>query len=102
MTFAAIGSAIWKFLKGLPAWVWYVFLIIAAGYFIDVRARNQQRQKDKDAFDKEAREVESEVISNIQENTDAVIHEADAVRERTSAHVMPNGGAALDPVNYRD
>lgn len=102
MTFAAIGSAVWGFLKKLPAWVWYVFLAIAAGYFIDMRARGQQRAKDKAEFDKEAAAVESEVISNINENTDEVIHEADAVREHTSASVLPDGSATLPPAHYRD
>jgi len=102
MTLAAIGSAIWKFLKGLPAWVWYVVLAIAAGYFIDLRARGQQRTKDKAAFDKEAAEAEAQVITNITENTNAAIREADAVRERTSAHVLPDGTTTLEGYNYRD
>lgn len=102
MTFAAIGSAIWGWMKTLPAWVWWLFLIIAAGFAIDMRARGQQRAKDKADFDKEAAAVESEVISNIQENTDEVIHQADAVREHTSAGVLSNGGATLSEANYRD
>jgi len=102
MMLASIGSAIWDFLKKLPAWVWYVVLAIVTGYVIDQRARGQQRDKDKAAFDKEAAAVESEVISNINENTDAVIHESDLVREHTSARQLPNGGAALEEFNYRD
>lgn len=102
MPFAAIGSAIWEFLKKLPSWVWVVLIAIATGYFIDQRARGQQRAKDKADFDKEAAAVESEVISNINENTDEVIHQADAVREHTSAGVLPNGGASLSEANYRD
>lgn len=102
MTFAAIGSAIWGWMKTLPAWVWWLFLIIAAGFAIDMRARGQQRAKDKADFDKEAAAVEREVVSNIQENTDAVIHEADAVREHTSASQLPDGRATLQDAHYRD
>lgn len=102
MTFAAIGSAIWKFLKGLPAWVWYVFLIIAAGYFIDVRARNQQRQKDKDAFDKEAREAEAAVVKQIQENSDDLLRQSDVVRSHDAASQLPDGTASLPDYHYRD
>lgn len=102
MTFAAIGSAIWKFLKSLPAWVWYVFLIIAAGFFIDMRARGQQKAKDKDAFDKEASEAEAQVITNITENSNELVREADAVRSHTSASVLPDGTATLPEHHYRD
>ena len=102
MMLASIGSAVWKFAKSLPAWVWYVLLAIATGYFIDMRARGQQHSKDKVAFDKEAAEAEAQVISNIQETTDAVIHEADAVREHNSASVLPDGSAALEKYHYRD
>lgn len=102
MTIAAIVSAVWEFLKKLPGWVWYVVLAILAGIYIDQRARGQQRAKDKAAFDKEAAAVESEVIANINENTDEVIHDADAVREHPSASVLPDGTATLPSAHYRD
>ena len=102
MTLAAIGSAVWRFLKGLPWQVWAIVLAVVTGYVIDRRARGQQRKEDQAAFDKEAAAVESEVISNINENTDAVIHESDVVREHTSARQLPNGGAGLEEYNYRD
>lgn len=75
MTFAAIGSAIWGVIKKLPDWAWYVLLAIAAGVFIDMRARGQQHAKDK--ADEQKRDGEEqaridEVRRNqAQENTDA-------------------------------
>lgn len=102
MTLAAIGKVIWGWLKSLPGWVWWVVLAVLTATFIDMRARGQQRAKDKAEFDKEAAAVESEVISNINENTDEVIHQADAVREHTSASVLSNGSATLPPAHYRD
>jgi hypothetical protein len=102
MTLGAIGSVLWGWIKGLPNWVWYAFLIIAAGYFIDKRGEARGRQREADKRDKEAAAVESEVISNINENTDEVIHDADAVREHPSASVLPDGTATLPPAHYRD
>lgn len=102
MTFAAIGSAIWGWLKTLPAWAWWLFLIIAAGFAIDMRARGQQRAKDKAEFDKEAAAVESEVISNINENTDEVIRKSDAVRSRPAIVELPDGTSGLPDYHYRD
>lgn len=102
MTLAAIGSAVWNFLKGLPWQVWAVVIAIVTGYAIDQRARGQQRAKDRAEFDKEAAEVQAEVISNIEENTNETIRNADAVREHTSARVLPDGTATLEEYHYRD
>ena len=110
MPFAAIGSAIWKFAKSLPAWVWYVLIAIATGYFIDMRARGQQRQKDK--ADEQKRDGEEqdridEVRRNqAQENTDAAQRADDTadsvpwVRARDELWNKSPGDAAilLDPV----
>lgn len=102
MPFAAIGSAIWGFLKRIPDWVIWLLAAIIFLKFVDMRAEKRGRDKAKEAFDKEAAEAEAQVISNIQETTDAVIHEADTVREHTSASVLPDGSAALEKYHYRD
>lgn len=47
MTFAAIGSAIWGGLKKLPDWVWWLVLVIATGFAIDLRARWDEQAKMK-------------------------------------------------------
>lgn len=102
MTLAVIGQAIWKFLKSLPGWVWWVVLAVLTATFIDMRARGQQRAKDKAEFDKEAAAVESEVISNINENTDEVIRKSDAVRSRPAIVELPDGTSGLPDYHYRD
>lgn len=53
MTFGAIGSVLWGWIKSLPNWVWYVFLIIAAGYVIDKRGEARGRKKAEDKRDKQ-------------------------------------------------
>ncbi len=102
MPLASIGSAIWGFLKRIPDWVIWVVAALIFLKFVDMNAERRGRQKEADKRDKEAAAVESEVISNINENTDEVIHQADAVREHTSAGVLPDGSATLPPAHYRD
>lgn len=102
MPLASIGSAIWGFLKRIPDWVLWLLAALIFLKFVDMNAERRGRQKEADKRDKEAAAVESEVISNINENTDEVIHQADAVRERTSAGVLPDGSATLPPAHYRD
>jgi uncharacterized membrane protein len=102
MNLAAIGTGIWSFLKKIPDWVLWVLAALIFLKFVDVRAEHRGRQKEAAKRDKEAAEVEREIITNIQENTDAVIAEADAVRSHTSAGVLPDGTATLPPAHYRD
>ena len=75
MTFAAIGSAIWRFLKGLPWQVWVIVFAIVTGYFIDQRARGQQRKADKADEQKRDGEEQDRIDEarrhQAQENTDA-------------------------------
>lgn len=110
MMLASIGSAIWDFLKKLPAWVWYVVLAIVTGYVIDQRARGQQRDKDK--ADEQKRDGEEQArIDQVrrdqaQENTDAAQRADDTadsvpwVRARDELWDKSPGDAAilLDPV----
>lgn len=116
MTLAAIGSAIWRFLKGLPWQVWAVVLAGLTGYYIDQRARGQQ--KTKDTADQRERELEeqarlNETINQIgQETEDAKdraldapsrvddVGSADELRERYPANAKvilrtrpPSGGS---------
>lgn len=94
--------AFWGFLKKVPYWVWLILGGIILGWAFVEAQKAEAVRKNNEKRDREAREVEDAVLSNIQENTDAVIAEADAVREHTSASVMPNGGATLSEANYRD
>jgi hypothetical protein len=98
MTWAAVLG----FLKKIPDWVWWLFLIIAAATFIDMKARSEERKKVNAKRDKESAEVESQVISQITENSNAMVRESDAVRSHTSAERLPDGTATLPEYNYRD
>ena len=96
-------AAIWEFLKKVPGWVWLVVSGILVGFVYVENEKARARKEVNDRRDKEAAEVEREVISNITENTDEVVREADAVRSHTSASVLPNKtGATLSDPHYRD
>jgi type III secretory pathway component EscV len=102
MNLAAIGTSVFGFLKRIPDWVLWVLAAVVFLKFVDMNAERRGRKKAEAKADKEAAEVEREVVTNIQENTDAVIAEADAVREHTSAGVLPDGSATLADAHYRD
>lgn len=96
-------AAIWEFLKKIPGWVWLVVAGALVGFSYVQQEKARARKEVNDRRDKEAAEVEREVVSNITENTDEVVREADAVRSHTSASVLPNKtGATLSDPHYRD
>jgi hypothetical protein len=96
-------ATIWEFLKKIPGWVWLVVAGLVVGFAYVEREKTRARKEVNDRRDKEAAEVEREVISNISENTDEVVREADAVRSHPSASVLPNQtGATLSDPHYRD
>jgi hypothetical protein len=100
-------AAIWM---GLPKWVRDAIMIgaaVLAVIFLGkqyVKGKQDEAvRKNNDRRDKEAAEVEREIVSNISENTDEVVREADAVRSHPSASVLPNQtGATLSDPHYRD
>jgi hypothetical protein len=96
-------ATIWEFLKKIPGWIWLVVAGLVVGFAYVEREKSRARKEVNDRRDKEAAEVEREVISNISENTDEVVREADAVRSHPSASVLPNQtGATLSDPHYRD
>lgn len=98
-----ILATIWEFLKKVPGWVWLVVAGLVVGFSYVQQEKARARKEVNDRRDKEAAEVEREVISNISENTDEVVREADAVRSHPSASVLPNQtGATLSDPHYRD
>jgi len=98
-----ILATIWEFLKKVPGWVWLVVAGVLVGFTYVQQEKARARKEVNDRRDKEAAEVEREVISNISENTDEVVREADAVRSHPSASVLPNQtGATLSDPHYRD
>lgn len=99
-------AAMWL---GLPKWVRDAIMIFGAVLAVIFLGKAYVKGKQNEAVaannakrDKEAAEAEAQVITNITENTNAAIREADAVRERTSAHVLPDGTTTLEGYNYRD
>lgn len=102
MNFATIGASIWGVLKKTPDWLIWLAVGLLFWKWTDWSAERRGAQKAEEKFDKEAREVESEVITNITENTDAVIRESDAVRSRPAVVELPDGTQGLPEYHYRD
>ena len=95
-----ILAKIISFVKGLPDWFWWLLLIIAGGTFIDVRARMQQRAKDKTAEGERTRKT----IDKIEEKSDARIEQADRIRASNPVSGDPDrvSERPLPDYHYRD
>lgn len=102
MPLASIGAAIWSFVKKLPQWVWWVVILVIFWKWTDMSAYGRGKKDTNTKRDKESAEVESQVISQITENSNEMVRESDAVRSHTSAQRMPDGTATLPEYNYRD
>ena len=95
-------AAIWEFLKKVPGLVWLVVIGALAGFAYVQGEKARVRKEVNDERDKEASEAESQALSNITENTNAAIEQADAVRSHPSASVLPDGTTTLEKYHYRD
>lgn len=94
-------AAIWTFLKKIPDWLWYVFLIVAAGVFIDLRARDQQRKKDKAERESDAHKVDNTILGN----SDAMVDQADRIRAANPVEPDSPDGVPREPIagyHFRD
>jgi hypothetical protein len=98
--------ALWM---GLPQWARTAFLWIGALFMMALTGKFLLSQHDKrirrevnDARDIEAAQVESEVLTQITENTNEVVREADAVRSHTAVVELPDGTKSLPEYHFRD
>lgn len=97
------------FWMGLPKWARDTIMIggaILAIIFIGrqyVKGKQDEAvRRNDDKRDREAAEAELEVITNITENTNEAIRQADAVRSLPAARELPDGTASLPEYHYRD
>jgi hypothetical protein len=102
MNVAAIGKTVWGGVQQIPAVVWWIILGIVFFKWVEFSSVQRGRREEGAERDKEALEVERDVVNNIEEHTREVIAEADAVREHTAASVLPDGTATLPDNHYRD
>jgi hypothetical protein len=102
MNIAAIGTSVFGFLKRIPDWVLWVLAAIIFLKFVDMRAEHRGRKKAEAKFDRESAEAEAAVVKQIQENSDDLLRQSDAVRSHDSASVLPDGSARLPDYHYRD
>ena len=98
--------AIWM---GLPQWARTALLWIGAlammtltGKFLLSQHDKRIRKEVNDQRDKEAAEVETAVITQITDNTNEVVREADAVRSHTAVVELPDGTKSLPEYHFRD
>jgi hypothetical protein len=98
--------ALWM---GLPQWartalMWCgaLFMMALTGKFLLSQHDKRIRREVNDARDKEAAEVETAVITQITENSNEVVREADAVRSHTAVLELPDGTKSLPEYHFRD
>lgn len=98
--------ALWM---GLPQWartalMWIGALTMMAltGKFLLSQHDKRIRKEVNDARDIEAAQVESEVLTQITDNTNEVVREADAVRSHTAVVELPDGTKSLPEYHFRD
>jgi branched-subunit amino acid transport protein len=98
--------ALWM---GLPQWartalMWIgaLFMMALTGKFLLSQHDKRIRREVNDARDKEAAEVETAVITQITENSNEVVREADAVRSHTAVVELPDGTKSLPEYHFRD
>ena len=98
--------AIWM---GLPQWartalLWIgaLFMMTLTGKFLLSQHDKRIRKEVNDQRDKEAAEVETAVITQITDNTNEVVREADAVRSHTAVVELPDGTKSLPEYHFRD
>ena len=99
-------AAMWL---GLPKWIRDAIMIFGAVLAVIFLGKQYVKGKQDEAVrrnndkrDREAAEAELEVITNITENTNAAIRQADAVRSLPAARELPDGTSALPEYHYRD
>lgn len=99
-------AAMWL---GLPKWVRDAIMIFGAVLAVIFLGRQYVKGKQDEAVrrnnekrDREAAEAAAEVITNITENTNEAIRQADAVRSLPAARELPDGTASLPEYHYRD
>ncbi len=97
------------FWAGLPKWARDAIMIAGAVLAIIFLGRQYIKGRENAAVasnnakrDKEAAEVESEVVTQITENSNALVRESDAVRSHTGVRELPDGTQALPDYHYRD
>lgn len=91
------AAVIWKWFKEFW-WVALALALAALGIYIDRKARKEENLK----RDVEAANVTTEVVSQITENTDALVKQSDAVRSHTAVVELPDGTQGLPEYHYRD
>lgn len=94
--------SVWSFLKKVPGWVWLALAGLVVGFAYVEAEKARARREVNEKRDREAAEAAAEVITNITENTNEAIRQADAVRSLPAARELPDGTASLPEYHYRD
>ena len=102
MPFASIGATLLGWAKKVPDIVWWIVIGVIFWKWTEISSYRRGANDTNAKRDKEAAEVESEVVSQITENSNALQREADAVRSHSAVRELPDGTQALPEYHYRD
>ncbi len=102
MSVATLGAAIWDILKRIPGWVFFALGALVLGKIYLDRERSKAVANARTKWEGDAAKVESEVITQITENSNALVRESDAVRSRPAVVELPDGTKTLPDYHFRD
>lgn len=83
-------------------WIGALAMMALTGKFLLSQHDKRIRKEVNDQRDIEAAQVESEVLTQITDNTNEVVREADAVRSHTAVVELPDGTKSLPEYHFRD
>ena len=97
MNLAAIGTGIWGFLKRIPDWVLWAIAAIVFLKFVDMRAENRGREKQRDETKLKQAQVKvaineraTEIINEEQANANSAIEARDDSPSFPASDVVPD------------
>jgi hypothetical protein len=103
MMAALAGFGNW--LKGVPEWVWIVFLAAIGVYVVRQDARNEGREEGKRESDERHRAASEAKDRAIMERAEDHVETVESARRNVGSYgddSLPDGGAQLPDYHYRD
>lgn len=99
MNLAAIGSAVWGFLKRIPDWVLWAIGAILFLKFVDMNAERRGREKQKQAEQVKQAQIKAAVTERTSEIVaEERTHADEAITARDSSPVYPDADSVPDEI----
>ena len=103
MMAALVGLGNW--LKGIPEWVWIVFLAAIGVYVVRQDARNEGREEGRRESDERHRAAAEAKDRAIMERAEDHVETVESARRNVGGYddnSLPDGGAKLPDHHYRE